>query len=594
MNRKLRSIGDIARLDGLFRLGVIVTLLCTGIFAAVVLSRSYRDFVTANDDLRQIERYRLVLDVSSRLSSERNPSHLIIGAGSTAPPVLIQKLATRRARADQGLRDLVQALPEARDPTSETAKILDRLHTALSTARGRIDALAVLPTAQLTSDALQEAVDKELVVSDLYEELIDMQARRLSREDGDLTSTVFFGRMLAELRDYSGRLRAAVIVPLTLGEPLPLANIIAARRMEGRVLQLWSMIEQDLAAETDLRMADTINAVRVGFLQDGLALLNRVIFDSIEKKPYSINAIQMTEEFGRVLRPLDVAREAILGAMLERFEARRWAALMKIASFAAMTVLIAVILLAMSRLLARAIFAPLVTAHDAVMQLSRGERLAAAGDRLHRGELAELFTALDALDQRLAERERLLQQTMRMSETDALTGLHNRRALELIVRQRERDQRQTALILIDIDRFKAINDTHGHLTGDDILVGLAKHLERVRDASGAIATVARFGGEEFAILTVAGELEQAAVMAETLRRSIADLSFELPGKAPLRITASFGVAVGPSDFQAWQSIMAAADAALYKAKETGRNRVCIDAEGSVLSDERTSAARLRA
>jgi diguanylate cyclase (GGDEF)-like protein len=135
------------------------------------------------------------------------------------------------------------------------------------------------------------------------------------------------------------------------------------------------------------------------------------------------------------------------------------------------------------------------------------------------------------------------------------------------------DENDICLILVDIDHFKQINDTHGHLVGDEVLrqcAGLLKSLVRSSDV------VSRFGGEEFAILLRNEELTAAVHVAHSLQVEIASLHIQIPDSLVIvRISASFGVAFGSLAPGAWDKLVGNADAALYRAKAEGRNRVCV-------------------
>jgi len=165
------------------------------------------------------------------------------------------------------------------------------------------------------------------------------------------------------------------------------------------------------------------------------------------------------------------------------------------------------------------------------------------------------------------------------ANTDPLTGVHNRRFFhEILSRESERSNRHNqplSLIIMDIDHFKVINDTFGHLAGDQVL----KEIGRITQESiRTIDTVCRYGGEEFAVILPQTELEAACLIAERLRTSIAEFSFPTgEEESPLMVTASLGVACWHgSGYLSKQGteLIQAADRALYAAKDTGRNRTC--------------------
>ncbi|MEC5159921.1 diguanylate cyclase (GGDEF)-like protein [Janthinobacterium sp. CG_23.3] len=160
----------------------------------------------------------------------------------------------------------------------------------------------------------------------------------------------------------------------------------------------------------------------------------------------------------------------------------------------------------------------------------------------------------------------------RIASTDALTGLLNRKALELLLRDRilasKRGGRPLAAILFDIDLFKQVNDSHGHLSGDQVIRGVADlAVGVVRDSD----VVTRWGGEEYLVLLGDCNLEQAGQIAEALRRAVEAHDFALPA-SNVRVTISLGVAEYRHD-EAESAFFSRADSALYQAKNGGRNRV---------------------
>lgn len=200
----------------------------------------------------------------------------------------------------------------------------------------------------------------------------------------------------------------------------------------------------------------------------------------------------------------------------------------------------------------------------------------------------ELVSRQVALVRANLELELARKRLSQMASTDSLTQLNNRRALLDRLEDHwalaERYGRPLCCIMVDVDRFKSVNDTYGHHTGDVVLRTVATMLReclRRHDVCG------RLGGEEFCIVCPETPLEGAVIVAERLREAIAARVIDA-GDHTLQVTASFGVAVrGDSDSRS-QDMINRADAMLYKAKENGRNQVwTIDAGGRA---ERAAAA----
>ncbi|GAB6195502.1 ligand-binding sensor domain-containing diguanylate cyclase [Lysobacter xanthus] len=190
--------------------------------------------------------------------------------------------------------------------------------------------------------------------------------------------------------------------------------------------------------------------------------------------------------------------------------------------------------------------------------------------RVLRSRERRLLSLVDERTQALQVQTRIAE---RLARTDPLTALANRRALdEGLAQAIAAAHGQTlALLLVDIDHFKQVNDTYSHAVGDLALRAVAEILQ---GQSRSCDVAARWGGEEFALLLVDCGPGQARAVAERVRAAIAMLDCEAyaPG---MRLTASIGVALGDAEEGA-ERLTARADAALYRAKRTGRDRVCVD------------------
>jgi diguanylate cyclase (GGDEF)-like protein len=169
-------------------------------------------------------------------------------------------------------------------------------------------------------------------------------------------------------------------------------------------------------------------------------------------------------------------------------------------------------------------------------------------------------------------RARLFDETERLATTDGLTGLVNHRTFQVRLddqlAQARRYGKKLALILCDIDHFKAVNDTHGHPAGDLVLKAVARTLQREARATDVVA---RYGGEEFAVVMPETDGAGAVVIAERIRERVKALAVDT-GRGPLRVTLSLGIAAVPDDAEGKADLVARADACLYRAKRTGRDR----------------------
>jgi two-component system cell cycle response regulator len=161
-----------------------------------------------------------------------------------------------------------------------------------------------------------------------------------------------------------------------------------------------------------------------------------------------------------------------------------------------------------------------------------------------------------------------------LAARDGLTGLYNRRSFDellaqVVAREDRRPQGGFALLMLDLDHFKKLNDTFGHPAGDAALKHAALTLNRRLRKNDVLA---RYGGEEFTVILDGADLGKAGELAERLREALEKGQIVFEG-ARLAVTASFGLAVWPGDGRDGMTLLAAADRALYAAKQAGRNRV---------------------
>ncbi len=186
-----------------------------------------------------------------------------------------------------------------------------------------------------------------------------------------------------------------------------------------------------------------------------------------------------------------------------------------------------------------------------------------------------LFSVLSTYAAMVIKNAQLHKRTKQLAITDGLTGLYNHQFfqenLEAEITRTKRYNHYVSLLILDIDYFKKYNDTYGHVQGDNILKGLSQILN---ETTREIDIVARYGGEEFVIILPETEKKKALSIAERTRRSIEEFDFSIKGfPEGNRITVSIGGAVYPTNASSQVKLIERADAALYKSKDTGRNKV---------------------
>ncbi len=192
------------------------------------------------------------------------------------------------------------------------------------------------------------------------------------------------------------------------------------------------------------------------------------------------------------------------------------------------------------------------------------------GDHITLGECILKFISHSSVEARYH------QEVYQLATRDALTELYNRRhfieSVDREIARATRHGRPLVMCIIDVDLFKPVNDRYGHIAGDGVLRQLAAI---VRGFVRGEDVAARIGGEEFAVMLPETDLEAARAFAERLREAVAATAFELGGETQ-SLTISIGIARLAPGREERSPLMEAADAALYRAKESGRNRVCVE------------------
>lgn len=581
------------------RLVPLLALLLS-LFSMAVASRA---IVAEWMRLQDADRARLALaDLKAALvaaemaSRERGPSNALMGQGSAAPAPLREHLAQARTRTDQALQALQGALTaRAGQPHQALAqRHLERAIAHLQAGRARVDAVAALPHVAADAQSIQQAVQTMASVIPELGPAAALMADALQRAAPALASSVQGARMAADLREFAGLLGSHLTAALTLGRPLTVEERIAFERTLGRLDQLQRQLALRL---DDAAPGDPVlvawQMVNAEYFSRGLVLAQAVAGRGDEAATQGQNPASFAQAYVPRMDAIVALRDQLLTqvstAVAREAVDARWA----LAITGSVTATTLLLLGLMAATLKRRLLDPLGATVQVLHAMARNDHTGALPVVRQRDEMAEVVDAVAALRQHArrqeamaAERSRLIAQLNQSSNTDFLTGLPNRRcfvdtAARVLARAAAED-RPVALVLLDLDRFKSINDRHGHDAGDRALVAVADVLKAATRA-GDLA--ARMGGEEFVVLLEGCTDAQALQFAERLREQLSQLRVILAGGVVLRLTASLGVAVqqvpgGPLD-----GLIRQADAAMYQAKSLGRDRAVLAPAGGRVGPE---------
>ncbi|MBA8881898.1 GGDEF domain-containing protein [Phyllobacterium myrsinacearum] len=553
-----------------------MAVICTAILAASIITPSYDDYWLARRNLDRVERFRLVLDAANRLSAERGPSNAVMGSVTVPASDAMQQLAQFRSASDAAVEAIANPVTSNRESVEHPipTRFLEQTTVQLKRARMQVDRVASLPFEQRRLEDVQGAIESMFAVVDDFQLVVAWNVDELVDADDGIAAPVLIGHMLSDLREYGGRIASQIMAPIATRHPLERKHLIDSSRTRGRLNELWRLVGgQDALFRSDSRLAGKHEEIQRIFFGDGLDMLDALVAEGRTSGNYSLTAEDFTERFVKTLQPLESLRREFLNVKIDELMQTRDRALRTLMLVIAVAIAILTILAGIVHMVHRSVLSPLLQARDEVIGLAQDRPVELGNREGYAGEMRRLFDAIQILRGKLLERAVRTDKLKEQAETDGLTGLFNRRTLDLIGQSKPEQgglAEMACLILMDIDYFKLVNDSYGHQAGDLVLrevAGLLRTLLRPADV------VARFGGEEFAVLSSGDQLSDVVVRARRLRLALQRHEIVLPDGVRLNMTASFGVASGSFGTDEWPRLIKAADIALYRAKTEGRNRV---------------------
>lgn len=549
---------------------------------------SYQRFASNEASLVNLRLFHGVLQAASRISAERGPANSAMTEPTGSEPFTAQ-LQQSRAAVDAVLDDLRVQMLDLQAPIATPALAdLEIVRGALAQARARVDAVVAVPS-ERDPVQLQGAIEAMFGVVDTTQALVEELAGRTTAADPAMAPAVIVATLVTELRDVAGRLGSQYIVPLQT-EAAPSAHRLAEiTRLRARIQQLRSVVAANLkTCLDDPGVAAAWDAVNTRYFGEAFQLLDSLRLGEPDAVPYAMSPAEFTRTLVPSMSTLQTLRDAVLDVTLARAanardQARRIMAISALATSLLILTMVSIIV-GMQRFL----FQPLLYIRDQIMALALGTPGDVPMPAANGQEIREVLLALRLLREsqraRLAverERDELNLRLKTLADTDPLTGLLNRRALDDAIRsETERFSGfdgAMGLILLDLDHFKMVNDVHGHPAGDAVLRETARRIGQCVRRSDMVA---RFGGEEFAIVVAQPSLGLMEAIAEKVRAAMADGAITIDETTAITVTASLGVALGRAGEEGWAQTLASADQALYRAKDEGRNRVVVARRGA--------------
>lgn len=570
------------RLTRLFRLLATLLIIPVAAMLAHIALDEWRIYRDTRLGVERLDALRSALVVMEMASRERGPANGVLGDGDPPDAAKQRRLVDARARTDAAFDDLERRLVgDAVDHEREAERIA-LARTALREARRAVDALALQPRAQRASADISRAVSRMIAVVPMLAPTIGWYARSTQEIYPQLSDTLIGARLAADLREYAGQLGSHFTAALTAQQPFTRQEQAQIDHTRGRIDQLYVLLLGRLASDTPSEpITAAAQEVRQRYFGSAQRLLDDVMHAGAADGRYGMDTAEFAARYVPDMDPIFALRDALLDDATRRAKADRARAGIALVAVGALLVLAVAALATMLVVIRRRIVLPLAESSTLITALADGDLEREVPEALADDEIADILRATQTLKQRSLERrvlelerDGLIAQLREQSNTDFLTGLPNRRAFfEAASRelaQAQRHRHPLSVMMLDLDHFKRINDTHGHGAGDEMLKAVAARA-RVSFRLGDV--VARYGGEEFVVLMPHCPREEAIHNAERLRQTIAELVVPLATRDRMTTTVSIGVAISTPHDLAPEALCQRADRALYHAKNRGRNRV---------------------
>ncbi|TRB01279.1 MULTISPECIES: GGDEF domain-containing protein [Rhizobium/Agrobacterium group] len=557
--------------------GTIVIAASSILLATLAAVPSVANYLRYRTNAAQLTRFETALQSAWLISAERGPANNLMGA-SAPDPKLAEGLAAARKATDDKLSELEVSFTEEIKAQPEFSKSLAETRQKLAQSREAVDRVAALPPATRSQSAMSNAILSMFKAADSVNLLRGKVARAVIKVTPEVAIDITMTGTAGVMRDRIGRLGSYVVMSLRANRQEKLGyRARFDNEMQSLLSLKASLINYTAAYLSTPQLDKAFQDMETYYFGQALRYAQNTIVIAMPSAQPSI--LEFSRNYIAGMRSSDTLRDLILAETRARLEKRKNEALVFGAASLLLAAIAVLVLLRLTSVYRTALFQPMQSVRAQIAAIAAGDLSEARCEDRVAPEVKKMFEELDFLREQLRQKgemenqQRALAEQLRtLSETDALTGVFNRRALERAVRailSGEEQYQSLGVMIVDIDHFKSINDRYGHAMGD---LALQKTAGLLRSALRKNDILARYGGEEFVVVLQDVSHATATATADRLRRLIeAQMIDEQSG---LSLTASFGVVWQEARaINSWDELIAIADDRLYEAKRAGRNRV---------------------
>ena len=551
-------------------LSMIIIIFSLLFLSVPLIVSSYQSYKKADRALTEISALRAVADLANKVSRERAPANKVMSSTADELAENLQELQAHRKEVDIQIDQTLQIL-NASGFSAQVRGLSSNLKVTLQQGRQAVDAYAALPRSERTSKQLDDAIKKMFTAWDSCHDILKNVLVHSVGKGTSASESYTLILILADLRDQAGRIASNVIASVTFAEKIPEDNLARSLQTQHQANYLWGLVNtiQPEQGKTPEYLA-LHQKVKTQFLDKGIPIVAGLINESLHHQRYSLTGTQLTEamvdKFVTVVNlQTYILDYSVSVAQNEKNQAQQQFII---------TLLVAIICLVtacFTMIYARnGVFKPLLKAKNAILRLAQHKVADSEFDELSNDPVT-LLQAIKKLKSVLQQRDALEFQLRNIANTDSLTGVSNRLALDEYIKYLEKKPEkftQTALIIFDIDDFKQVNDTFGHIVGDEVIRLVAEKLQFCVRTSDLIV---RYGGDEFLVLIEQADFQDAWVVANKILKEIGSSELYIAEiNQNIQISVSAGVAVGAAS---WMALLEKADKSLFQAKQNGKNKV---------------------
>lgn len=515
-------------------------------------------YIAARERAAKFNTIKMMLNTNHLMGNERGYSNEYLLETAQDEQHAKTALNMAREKTDESIQQL-ETIPELSDRVANAQE-------GLSIARRKVD--DVMADTTKTPTEVYGAMNALLDATSEFNKLTISVSMNFASDD--IAGTGYFYTLLSlgEIRDTLGRMATPYLYSLRYNIPISKEDMTATTKRQARLNVLWLLLgglKDNPAMSGDLQRARDDYQNKTEFLIRSVD--SHMTYSGLK----NIDAVNFSIQYREGLSNFQLLEQKYLDNLGNFFQNQTEQSFDRLVEVIASLIALLCIIITICIFINLRVLKPLLTLNETIRNVIDDNLNKKGTDIDDAAEIQNLFKSIDLLDvvfkQQKAETKVL---TRKMNE-DPLTGIGNRRFFNEQIAKLPQNIPEGAsvwLAIIDVDHFKSINDTWGHPFGDEVLIGLARTLQsncRTGDF------VARFGGEEFAVMFNASSAEQARSILARFQENIRAMRFVAPDGNQVGISASFGaVLVNDASIE---TLLEKADAALYQAKSAGRDCV---------------------